>query len=93
MPIAVIWPSKDDIEALRGGGKGRRSPEDFSQKGAIFLRPKAQFDSLRSPTATTARAHRSHGVHRGGLRKPARRAAQSEYRGLDNAVLGQLLRT
>lgn len=40
---------KDDIEAKlskRGGKMRALRKEDFSQKGSIFLRPEAQFDSL-----------------------------------------------
>lgn len=40
---------KDGIEATlptRGGKPRPLSKEDFSQKGAIFLRPQAQFDYL-----------------------------------------------
>src|SRR5713226_7324693 len=40
---------KDEIEAglpTRGGKKRELTKEDFSRKGAIFLRDKAQFDYL-----------------------------------------------
>lgn len=40
---------KDDIEATlptRGGAKRTLTKEDFSKKSAIYLQPKAQFDSL-----------------------------------------------
>ena len=40
---------KDDIEAnlpTRGGKTREMTKEDFSQKSAIFLQPKAQFDYL-----------------------------------------------
>ncbi len=90
---------KDDIEANlpKRGGKARPlTKEDFSQKGAIFLRPKAQFDSLVSLTDSDDRAkaiieamesiEKDYENLRGVL-------PQGEYQELDNAVLGQLLRT
>jgi type I restriction enzyme M protein len=90
---------KDDIEANlpRRGGKARPlTKEDFSQKGAIFLRPKAQFDHLVALTDSDDRARaiieamesieKDYENLRGVLPK-------GEYQELDNAVLGQLLRT
>ena len=90
---------RDDIAAnlLKRGGKTRDlSKEDFSQKGAIFLRPRAQFDHLVALTDSDDRARAiieamesieaDYDSLRGVLPK-------SEYQELDNAVLGQLLRT
>lgn len=90
---------KDGIEAnlpTRGGKARPLTKEDFSQKGAIFLRPKAQFDSLVALTDSDDRAkaiieamesiENDYENLRGVLPK-------SEYQELDNAVLGQLLRT
>ncbi len=90
---------KDALEAnlpTRGGKIRPLSKEDFSQKGAIFLQPKAQFDTLVAlpDGADRARAvidamesiEADYENLRGVLPK-------SEYQELDNAVLGQLLRT
>jgi len=70
--------------------------EDFSQKSAIFLRPEAQFDHLVALPDSEDRAkaiigamesiERDYESLRGVLPK-------NEYQELDNAVLGQLLRT
>ncbi len=90
---------KDAIEAnlpTRGGKTRPLSKEDFSQKSAIFLQPKAQFDSLVALPDSADRAkaiidamesiEADYESLRGVLPK-------SEYQELDNAVLGQLLRT
>jgi type I restriction enzyme M protein len=90
---------KDEIEAnlpKRGGKPRPLTKEDFSQKGAIFLRPEAQFDYLVALTEADDRAkaiieamesiEADYENLRGVLPK-------SEYQELDNAVLGQLLRT
>ncbi len=90
---------KDAIEANlpKRGGKARAlTKEDFSQQSAIFLQPKAQFDTLVALTDSDDRARAiieamesieaDYGSLRGVLPK-------SEYQELDNAVLGQLLRT
>lgn len=81
---------------VRGGKTRELSKEDFSQKSAIFLRPKAQFDSLVTLTDSDDRAEaiieamesieKDYENLRGVLPK-------SEYKELDNQVLGQLLRT
>ena len=70
--------------------------EDFSQKGAIFLRPGAQFDHLVSLPDSADRAQaiidamegieKDYETLRGALPK-------AEYQALDNNVLGQILRT
>jgi type I restriction enzyme M protein len=90
---------KDDVEAKlpkRGGKTRELSKEDFSQKSAIFLRPKAQFDYLVALPDSEDRAKAIIGAMesieedyenlRGVLFK-------GDYQELDNAVLGQLLRT
>ena len=90
---------KDAVEASlpsRGGRVRPATKEDFSQKGAIFLRPEARFDFLVGlpDKADRARAIRDamssieddYENLRGVLPK-------EEYQELDNAVLGQLLRT
>jgi len=90
---------KDGIEAnlpTRDGKARSLTKEDFSQKGAIFLRPKAQFDALVMLTDSDDRAkaiieamdsiEKDYENLRGVLPK-------GEYQELDNAVLSQLLRT
>jgi type I restriction enzyme M protein len=90
---------KDAIEAglpTRGGKTRPLTKEDFSQKSAIFPRPKAQFETLVALPDSTDRAkaiidamesiEADYESLRGVLPK-------SEYQELDNAVLGQLLRT
>jgi type I restriction enzyme M protein len=90
---------KDDIEAnlpKRGGKTRPLTKEDFSQKSAIFLQPKAQFDTLVSLPDSADRAkaimdamesiEADYESLRGLLPK-------NEYQELDNAVLGQLLRS
>lgn len=90
---------KSAIEAnlpKRGGKMRALTKEDFSQKSAIFLQPKAQFDTLVALTDSDDRAkavieamdaiESDYENLRGVLPK-------SEYQELDNAVLGQLLRT
>ena len=90
---------KDEIELTlpkRGGRVRPLTKEDFSQKGAIFLQPEAQFDYLVSLPDGGDRAqalvHAMEGIEedyetlRGALPK-------AEYQQLDNDVLGQILRT
>jgi len=90
---------KDEIEAnlpKRGGKTRPLTQEDFSQKSAIYLHPKAQFDYLVSLPDSQDRAkgiieamesiEADYENLRGVLPK-------SEYQELDNDVLGQLLRT
>ena len=90
---------KDAIEASlpkRSGKTRALTKEDFSQQSAIFLQPKAQFDTLVALTDSDDRARAiieamesiesDYENLRGVLPK-------SEYQELDNAVLGQLLRT
>ena len=93
--LAVKSVVEDNLP--RRGGKARAlTREDFSQKSAIFLQPKAQFDHLVSLTDSDDRARTiieamesiegDYASLRGVLPK-------SEYQELDNSVLGQLLRT
>lgn len=90
---------KDDLEARlpqRGGKTRSLTKEDFSRKSAIFLRPEAQFDFLVSLSDSADRAkaiidameaiEADYETLKGVLPK-------NEYQELDNAVLGQLLRT
>ncbi|MEN6428064.1 MAG: class I SAM-dependent DNA methyltransferase [Phycisphaerales bacterium] len=90
---------KDTIEAnlpKRGGKTRALTKEDFSQKGAIFLQPKAQFDYLVSLPDGDDRAkaiieamesiEKDYKNLEGILPK-------SEYQELSNQVLGHLLRT
>jgi len=90
---------KDDIEASlpkRGGKTRALAKEDFSQRSAIFLQPKAQFDYLVGLSDDKDRAkaiieamesiEQDYETLRGVLPK-------SEYQELDNDVLAQLLRT
>lgn len=90
---------KPEIEASlpsRGGVPRPLTKEDFSSKGAIFLQEKAQFDYLVNLTDADDRAQAiidameaieaDYETLKGILPK-------SEYQELDNAVLGNLLRT
>ena len=90
---------KDKVEANLPRRNGKTRPltkEDFSQQGAIFLRPKAQFDHLVALPDSEDRAkaiieamesiEADYETLRGVLPK-------GEYQELDNQVLGQLLRT
>lgn len=80
----------------RGGKTRALTKEDFSQKSAIFLQPKAQFDYLVGLPDSADRAkaiieamesiEADYENLRGVLPK-------SEYQELDNDVIGQLLRT
>jgi type I restriction enzyme M protein len=90
---------KDAIEAslpTRGGKTRPLTKEDFSQKSAIFLQPKAQFDTLVALPDSADRAKaiieamESIEADYENLRGILPR---SEYQELDNEVLGQLLRT
>ncbi|MDY0223419.1 MAG: N-6 DNA methylase [Desulfobacterium sp.] len=90
---------KDVVEVglpTRGGKTRPLTKEDFSQKSAIFLQPRAQFDTLVDLPDSADRAkaiidamesiEADYESLRGVLPK-------SEYQELDNDVLGQLLRT
>lgn len=89
---------KEEVEAnlpQRGGKTRELKKEDFSQKGAIFLKSEAQFDYLVSLRDDSKRAdaifeamdsiETDYETLKGVLPK-------SEYKDLDNEVLGQLLR-
>ena len=89
---------KAEIEAAlptRGGKKRELQKEDFSRKGAIFLRKEAQFDYLVSLPEGADRAkaiidamtsiEEDYDSLKGTLPK-------NEYQELDNEVLGRLLR-
>ena len=90
---------KDEIQLSlpsRGGRTRALTKEDFSQKGAIFLQEKAQFDNLvalsdaddRAEAVIQAMESIEHDYSNLKDQLP-----KSEYRELDNEVLGQLLRT
>lgn len=90
---------KPGIEAdlpRRDGKRRALNKEDFSQKSAIFLKPKAQFDYLVALPDSADRAEAIDAAMESieddyeSLRGVLPR---SEYRELDNDVLGQLLRT
>ena len=90
---------KDGIEAnlpTRGGKARAVTKEDFSQKGAIFLRPEAQFDHLVALTDSDDRARAIIGAME-SIEKDYTSLEgvlpKNEYQELDNQVLGQLLRT
>jgi type I restriction enzyme M protein len=80
----------------RGGKTRPLTKEDFSQKGAVFLRPEAEFDYLVSLTDADDRseavikAMESIEEDYGHLKNQLPKA---EYREIDNDVLGTLLRT
>lgn len=90
---------KDGIEASLPERDGKTRPltrEDFSRKGAIFLRPKAQFEYLvnlpdsEDRAQATINAMESIEEDYETLRGIP---PKSEYLELDNDVMGQLLRT
>ena len=92
----AVKPGIEDSLPDRDGIRRELTKEDFSQKSAIFLRPEAQFDYLVALPDGADRAgaiiaamesiEEDYDNLRGVLPK-------SEYRELDSAVLGQLLRT
>jgi len=90
---------KDQIEAnlpKRGGKTRALTKEDFSQKSAIFLQPKAQFDYLVSLTDADDRAKaiiEAMATIEADYTSLSGVLPKAEYQELDNAVLGQLLRT
>ena len=90
---------KDAIETdlpQRGGKTRALSKEDFSQKSAIFLQPKAQFDHLVALTDSDDRARaiiEAMESIEGDYENLSGVLPKSEYQELDNGVLGQLLRT
>jgi type I restriction enzyme M protein len=90
---------KGDIEAnlpQRGGKTRALTKEDFSQKGAIYLRPEAQFDYLVSLTDSDDRAQKIINAMESieaDYQSLTGSLLKAEYQELENAVLGQLLRT
>ena len=92
----AVKPGIEDGLPDRDGIRRELIKGDFSQKSAIFLRPEAQFDYLVALPDGADRAgaiiaamesiEEDYDNLRGVLPK-------SEYRELDSAVLGQLLRT
>ena len=89
---------KDEVAKTlpsRGGKTREPTKEDFSAKGAVFLRPEAQFDYLVSLPDSANRAEAiikamesieaDYETLKGVLPK-------EEYNELDNEILGQLLR-
>ncbi|MDH5178731.1 MAG: type I restriction-modification system subunit M [Gammaproteobacteria bacterium] len=90
---------KDDIEAglpTRGGMKPNLKKTDFAQKGALFLRPEAQFDYLVDLTDADDRAdaveHAMESIEK-DYETLKGQLPKAEYKELDNDILGQLLRT
>lgn len=90
---------KDQIVAglpSRGGKTRELTKEDFSQKGAIYLNPKAEFDALVALTDADDRAEAIIKAMEFIEKDYANLAGQlpkNEYRSIPNDVLGQLLRT
>src|SRR3989338_4190754 len=90
---------KDEIETnlpTRGGVKRELTKEDFSKKSAIFLQPKAQFDYLVGLKDSNDRAKAIIDAME-SIEKDYKNLRdvlpKGEYQELNNAVLGQLLRT
>ncbi|WP_288377112.1 N-6 DNA methylase [uncultured Pseudomonas sp.] len=80
----------------RGGKTRELTKEDFSQKGAIYLNPKAEFDALVALTDADDRAEAIIKAMESIEKDYANLAGQlpkNEYRSIPNDVLGQLLRT
>ncbi len=90
---------KDGIEAnlpTRGGKTRALTKEDFSQKSAIFLQPKAQFDYLVALPDSEDRAKaiiEAMESIESDYTNLSDMLPKSEYQELGNDVLGQLLRT
>lgn len=90
---------KDQIVASlpsRGGKTRDLTKEDFSQKGAIYLNPKAEFDALVALTDADDRAEAIIKAMESIEKDYSNLAGQlpkNEYRSIPNDVLGQLLRT
>ena len=90
---------KDSIVAnlpMRGGKTRPLTKADFSQKSAIFLQPKAQFDHLVALTDGDDRARaiiEAMESIEGDYDNLSGVLPKSEYQELDNQVLGQLIRT
>jgi len=90
---------KGAIEAhlpQRSGRTRALTKEDFSQKSAIFLRPKAQFDHLVGLPDSADRAQaviKAMESIEGDYENLRGVLPKSEYQELDNQVIGQLLRS
>lgn len=89
---------KAEIEAglpTRAGKKRELTKEDFSQKGAIFLREKSQFDYLAGRPDSEDRAKAiidAMTLIEGDYESLRGTLPKNEYQELDNEVLGNLLR-
>lgn len=89
---------KEDIEGSlpsRGGKRRELTKEDFSRKGAIFLRDKAQFDYLVERPDNEDRAKAvidAMTLIEGDYQSLKGMLPKNEYQELDNDVLGRLLR-
>lgn len=89
---------KEDIEGTlpsRGGKRRDLTKEDFSRKGAIFLREKAQFDYLVERPDSEDRAKaviEAMTLIEGDYQSLKGMLPKNEYQELDNDVLGRLLR-
>ncbi len=80
----------------RGGKTRELTKEDFSNRGAIYLRPEAQFDYLVALTDADDRADkimRAMEAIEADYETLEGQLPKAEYQDLDNEVLGQLLRT
>lgn len=90
---------KDDIIASlpsRGGKTREVTKEDFSQRGAIYLQPHAQFDTLVGLPDSADRAQAlitAMESIEADYSSLAGVLPKAEYQQLENSVLGQLLRT
>lgn len=90
---------KDDIIASlpsRGGKTREVTKEDFSQRGAIYLQPHAQFDTLVGLPDSADRAQALISAMESieaDYSSLAGVLPKAEYQQLENSVLGQLLRT
>jgi type I restriction enzyme M protein len=89
---------KDEIGTslpVRGGKTRALTKEDFSQKGAIFLNPKAEFDALVALTDADDRAEaiiKAMESIEADYANLVGQLPKNEYRNIPNDVLGQLLR-
>lgn len=80
----------------RGGKTRELSKGDFSNKGALYLQPEAQFDYLVALTDADDRADkimRAMELIEADYETLQGQLPKGEYQDLDNEVLGQLLRT
>lgn len=91
--------AKEEIEAslpTRGGQTRALTPEDFSGKGALYLRPKARFDKLVELTDEVDRSKAVIDAMKGieeDYESLAGALPKVEYQKIDSEVMGQLLRT